>query len=69
MNPLQRLRQAGELTLVRSCWCEPESGEDDGWRQILSAEQGLRLVRDGLAVIKRGKILRPAPKPVGGGDD
>ena len=63
MTPLERLRQHGQLTLVRSGWCEPEPGAPGEWRQVLSAADGLRLVRDGLATItvERGQqVLRPA---------
>jgi len=60
LTPLERLQQARELRLVRSAWCEPEPGERGGWRQILSVEQGLALIRAGQATCERGTILRPA---------
>jgi len=50
LTPLERLQQAREL----------EPGERGGWRQILSVEQGLALIRAGQATCERGTILRPA---------
>jgi hypothetical protein len=56
---LERLQDAGELTLVRSAWCEPEPGKPGEWRQVLTATQGLLLLSEGLAVY-RDRRLRPA---------
>jgi hypothetical protein len=63
-TPLDRLRQAGQLTLIRSSWCVWEGSD---WRKILPAQAGIRLALDGVAVIE-GVILRPAKLPAGGGD-
>jgi hypothetical protein len=65
-SPIERLREAGELRLVRSRWCVAEPGEPDTWREILPAAVGLRLVREGLAVLVAPHVLRPAEKPAGG---
>lgn len=64
-SALERLRQAGELTLVRSYWCEPEQGSPGEWRSVLCATQGLALVRQGLATM-RGSKLRPVQGRRGG---
>lgn len=66
MTPLQRLERAGELRLVRSAWCVPEAAPGE-WRQVLSAEQGMALVRTGQAVLD-GTTLRPRKGGRGGSD-
>ena len=69
MTPLERLREYGELTLVRGSWCEWEPGTDPPeWREVLAGVDGLRLVRDGLATITVGRgrrVLRPAQELAG----
>jgi hypothetical protein len=61
--PLERLQEAGQLTLIRSAWCAPEPGRPGEWYQVLAVTDGLQLVRDELATIgrERGRqVLRPA---------
>jgi hypothetical protein len=33
---LERLQDAGELTLVASAWCAPEGGRKNEWYQVLA---------------------------------
>jgi hypothetical protein len=56
---LSRLVEAGELTLVRRSWCEPEPGKPGEWRQVLSGATGMLLLSEGLAEY-RERRLRPA---------
>jgi hypothetical protein len=63
VTSLERLHQHAPLTLVRSAWCEPEAGRPNDWRQILAAEEGIRLEEEGQATItiEQGRqVLRPA---------
>lgn len=60
---LERLQEAGKLTLVASAWCAPEGGKKNEWYQVLAVDDGLRLVHERRAriTVEGGKqVLRPA---------
>ena len=61
-DALDKLRAAGELTLIWSRWC---TRDGDRWHTVLSISMGMRLVREKRARLVGGNRLQPA-EPAGG---